>query len=125
MEELDLFSSTAYNDQKGHLQGLKFFVTSQKDDKIASLCNHFSSDVVCYLYKVAEEDVSTDILRYLDAELPLLDKSDYTKLAQQAEGLFIYAATAVKYMTPQNGLTREEQLILMRSLLGDSHSSKP
>jgi len=111
--------------QKGHLQGLKFFVTSREDDKVASLCDQFSSDVVCRLHKVAEEDVSADILRYLDAELPLLDKSEHAELAQQAGGLFIYAATAVRYMTPQDGLTREEQLTLMGSLVGDSHGLKP
>ena len=105
--------------QKGHLQGLKFFVTSHKDDKIASLCEHFSSDVVCHLHKVAE-DVSADILRYLDAELPLLDKGECAELGQQAGGLFIYAATGVRYMTSQAGLTREEQLNLMGGLLSDS-----
>ena len=106
--------------EKGHLQGLKFFVTSREDDKVASLCDYFSSDVVCRLHKVAEEDVGADILRYLDAELPLLDKGERAELARRAGGLFIYAATAVRYMTPQVGLTREEQLNLMGSLLGGS-----
>ena len=89
------------------------------------LCDQFSSDVVCCLHEVAEEDVSADILRYLDAELPFLAKGECRELAQQAEGLFIYAATAVRYMTPHDGLTREEQLTLMKSLLGDSHAPKP
>ena len=106
--------------EKGHLKGLKVFVTSREDDKVALLCDHFPSDVVCRLHKVAEEDVSADILRYLDAELPLLDKGERAELAQRAGGLFIYAATAVRYMTPQAGLTREEQLSLMGSLLSDS-----
>ena len=106
--------------QKGHLQGLKFFVTSREDDKVALLCNHFSSDVVCRLHKVAEEDVGADVLRYLDAELPLLDKGERAELARRARGLFIYAATAVRYMTPQAGLTRKEQLKLMGSLLCES-----
>ena len=106
--------------EKGHLQGLKFFVTSRENDEVASLCNRFSSDVVCRLHKVAEEDVSADILRYLDAELPLLDKGERAELGRRAGGLFIYAATAVRYMTPQPKLTREEQLNLMRGLLSDS-----
>ena len=106
--------------QEGHLQGLKFFVTSREDDKVASLCDNFSSDVVCRLHKVAEEDVGADILRYLDVELPLLHEGERAELAQRAGGLFIYAATAVRYMTPQAGLTREEQLNLMGSLLSDS-----
>ena len=111
--------------QKGNLQGLKFLVTSREDDNVASLCEGFSSDVVCRLHKVAEEDVSADILRYLDAELPRLDKGERVELAQQAGGLFIYAATAVRYMSPQARMTRGEQLKLMRSLLGDSGSPKP
>ena len=106
--------------EKGYLQGLKFFVTSREDDKVASLCDRFSSDVVCRLHKVAEEDVGADILRYLDAELPLLDKGERAELARRAGGLFIYAATAVRYMTPQAGLTREEQLKLMRIMLCNS-----
>ena len=57
---------------------------------------------------MAEEDVSADILRYLDAELPRLDKGEHAELARQAGGLFIYAATAVRYMTPQDGLTRAQ-----------------
>ena len=105
--------------EKDHLQGLKFFVTSREDDKVASLCDRFSSDVVCRLHKVAEEDVAADILRYLDAELPLLDKGERAELARRAGGLFIYAATAVRYMTPQAGMIREEQLNLMGCLLSD------
>ena len=106
--------------QKGHLQGLKFFVTSREDDKVALFCDHFPSEVVCRLHKVAEEDVGADILRYLDAELPLLNKGDRAELARRAGSLFIYAATAVRYMTPQAGLTRVEQLKLMRILLSNS-----
>ena len=105
--------------EQGHLQGLKFFVTSREDDKVASLCDQFSSDVVCRLHKIAVEDVCADILRYLDAELPLLEKGERSELARRAGGQFIYAATAVRYMTPQAGLTRVEQLKLMRILLSN------
>jgi len=56
---------TTIKKPKGHLQGLKFFVTSREDDKVASLCDSFSTDVVFRLHKVAEEDVGVDILRYL------------------------------------------------------------
>jgi len=110
--------------QKGNLQGLKFLVTSREDDNVASLCQGFSSDVVCRLHKVAEEDIHADILRYLDAELPLLDEPECADLARRAGGLFIYAATAVRYMTPQDGLTKEEQVDLMGSLLSNSIGSE-
>ena len=117
---LAFFNALLTTIEKGYLQGLKFFVTSREDEEVASLCNRFSSDVVCRLHKVAEEDVGADILRFLDAELPLLDKGERAELGRRAGGLFIYAATAVRYMTPQPKLTREEQLNLMRGLLSDS-----
>ena len=56
--------------------GLKSFLTSREDDKVGSFCDRFSSDVVCCLHKVAEKDIGADIMRYLDAELPLLDKGE-------------------------------------------------
>ena len=117
---LAFFQSLLTTIQNGHLQGLKFFVTSRENEKVSSLCDQFSADVVCRLHKVAEEDVTADILRYLDAELPLLHEGECAELARRAGGLFIYAATAVRYMTPQAGLTREEQVNLMGSLLKDS-----
>jgi NACHT domain len=116
---LAFFQALLSTFKKGHLQGLKFFVTSREDDKVASLCNQFSSDVVCRLHKVAEKDVGADILRYLDAELPLLNEGERVELARRAGGLFIYAATAVRYMTPQVGLIREEQVNLMGRLLSN------
>jgi hypothetical protein len=105
--------------QKGNLQGLKFFVTSREDDRVSFFCNNFPSDVVRHLHKVTGEDISADILRYLDAELPLLNKDERAELAQRAGGLFIYAATAVRYMTPRTRMTRNEQLNLMDNLLSD------
>ena len=53
------------------------------------------------------------------SELPLLEKGERAELARRAGGQFIYAATAVRYMTPQAGLTRVEQLKLMRILLSN------
>jgi len=108
--------------QKGNLQGLKFLVTSREDREVASLCECFSSEVVCRLHHVAEQNVSEDILRYLDAELPLLEQRECLELARRAGGLFIYAATAVRYIKRQAGLSKGEQLNLMGSLLGDSGS---
>jgi len=113
------------NIEKGHLHGLKFFVTSRENREIAALSERFSSDALCRLHEVAAEDVSADIVKYLHAELPaLLDEPQLVELAHQAGGLFIYASTAVKYVTPQFGLTKEEQLNLMGGLLGDSSGSK-
>ncbi|KIM38564.1 hypothetical protein M413DRAFT_420330, partial [Hebeloma cylindrosporum] len=111
--------------QSGHLQGLKFFVTSRPDPELASLCQSFSSDAVCCLYDVAADEVDADIAKYLHAALPALrDEPEITKLVHHAGGLFIYASTAVRYMSPHPDLTKDEQCSLMGKLLGSSSNPK-
>ncbi|KAG6878163.1 hypothetical protein C0993_011236 [Termitomyces sp. T159_Od127] len=100
------------------LFGLKFLVTSRPDSKILDLCKSFSSDAVCHLYDVAADEVDTDILIYLKSELPKLRESpELTTLMQQANGLFIYASTAVKFIRPKSILTKAEQQNLMMNLI--------
>ncbi|KAG6848781.1 hypothetical protein H0H87_003462, partial [Tephrocybe sp. NHM501043] len=56
----------------GELHGLKFLVTSRPDPGLADLCKSFSTDAVCRLFDVAEEEIKGDITKYLQAELPML-----------------------------------------------------
>ena len=59
-------------------------------------------------------------MTYLKAELPALkDHEQLMKLADKADGLFIYAATAVGYITPHSNMTKDEQLQLIGELLDD------
>ena len=84
---------------KGCLRGLKFLVTSRPDPELASLCQSFSSDAVCRLHDVAADEVDADIAKYLHVALPeLRDGPELGKLVFQAQGLFIYASTAVRYV---------------------------
>jgi hypothetical protein len=102
---------------KGHLRGLKFLVTSRPDPELAELCSSFKSDAICHLYKVPTDTVKSDIVTYLRAKLPALqDEGQLDELAQKADGLFIYAATAVRYINPRHRMSRTEQLRLLRRL---------
>jgi hypothetical protein len=101
---------------KGHLQGLKFLITSRPDPELTALCSSFSSNAVCHLYEVPTDTIQADITKYLTVQLPKLDLSDVTKLVQKADGLFIYAATIVRYLTPRLKITKNEQLQLLAKL---------
>jgi hypothetical protein len=102
----------------GQLQGLKFLVTSRPHPELASLCKTFSSDAVCRLYDVPKDTVGADIVVYLKDKLPKVrDEPQLTHLGQKADGLFIYAATVVRYITPRPRMAKDEQLHLMDVLL--------
>ena len=102
----------------GQLKGLKFLITSRPHPELASLCKTFSSDAVCRLYDVPKDTVGADIVVYLKAKLPNLQAEPrLTHLAHMADGLFVYAATVVRYITPRHEMTKDEQLDLMHMLL--------
>jgi hypothetical protein len=102
----------------GQLQRLKFLITSRPDPDLASLCKTFSSDAVCRLYDVPTDTVEADIVAFLKDKLPKLqDEARLTHLAQKADGLFIYAATVVRYITPRPKMAKDEQLDLMCEFL--------
>ena len=106
---------------RGQLQGLKFLITSRPHPELASLCASFSSDAVCRLHEVPTDTVNADIVTYLQDKLPnLRDEPRLTDLAQKADGLFIYAATVVRYITPRRTMTMREQLHLMGKLFGST-----
>ena len=108
----------------GQLQGLKFLITSRPHPELASLCASFSSDAVCRLYEVPTDAVEADIVTHLKYKLPnLRDDPRLTDLAKKADGLFIYAATVVKYITPRHKMTKREQIDLMSKLFGSTSST--
>jgi hypothetical protein len=85
----------------GQLMGIKFLVTSRLDPKIDTLCKSFPPDAVCRLHEVDTSDVENDIEKYLREALPeLKDDPELGLLSQRAGGLFIYATTAVRFISP-------------------------
>ena len=106
------------------LRGFKFFVTSRSDPKVAALCESFTSEAVCRLQDVPIEEAGSDIETYLKTKLPALAGSpEFTELGQRAGGLFIYAATAVKYLTPRDSITVGEQAEMLNDFLSKSYET--
>ena len=107
------------------LRGLKFLVTSRSDPKVAALCESFASEAVCRLQDVPIEEAKSDIETYLKTQLPELAGSpEFAELGQRAGGLFIYAATAVKYLTPLNSITVGEQTEMLNDFLSKSYEPR-
>ena len=107
---------------KFELRGLKFLVTSRPDPKIAELCESIASEAVCRLQDVPIEEAKSDIETYLKAQLPKLSGNmEIIELGQRAKGLFIYAATVVKYLTPHRSITVKEQTEMLNDFLSKSY----
>ncbi|KAG6887586.1 hypothetical protein C0992_011643 [Termitomyces sp. T32_za158] len=102
----------------GYLSGFKFLVTSRPDPEIVYLCKQFTSNAICRLHHVPQENVQEDIHKYLNASLSKLkNDSKLVDLARKADGLFIYASTAVKYISNPKGCTLMEQQRKLKKLL--------
>ncbi|KAJ2922047.1 hypothetical protein H1R20_g15048, partial [Candolleomyces eurysporus] len=100
------------------LPGLKFFVTSRADPDLATRVESFRRKKIYRLQDVEKVEVEADITMYLEASLPhFKDRDEMGKLVAFAGGLFIGAATLVRYLTHH---TRKEQRSLLRKLFSDS-----
>jgi hypothetical protein len=85
----------------GQLTGIKFLVTSRPDPKIVNICKSFPPSAVCKLHEIDTTNVQCDIEKYLREALPeLKDEPELALLSQRAGGLFIYATTAVRFISP-------------------------
>ena len=83
------------------LTGIKFLVTSRPEPRIVNLCKTFPPNAVCKLHEVDTANVQNDILKYLREALPELKNGpELALLSQRAGGLFIYATTAVRFISP-------------------------
>ncbi|KIK53577.1 hypothetical protein GYMLUDRAFT_178760, partial [Collybiopsis luxurians FD-317 M1] len=84
------------------IHGLKILVTSRPDQNIANVCNEqLSSKTICHLHDVEKEVALQDITKFIYTKLEHLVpkwKAELDQLAEQCDGLFIYAATAIRYI---------------------------
>jgi len=107
----------------GLLAGIKFLVTSRPDPRIVNICESFPPNAVCKLHEVDTADVQNDIEKYLREALPeLKDEPELALLSQRAGGLFIYATTAVRFISPPHN---PPSISEMRSLLQDMLNPGP
>ena len=108
--------------KKYDLRGFKFLVTSRPHPKVAALCKSFTSESICRLQDVPIEEAKSDIVTYLQTQLPkLAGSTEFAELGQRAGGLFIYAATVVKYLTPADSITVGEQTEMLKDFLSKSY----
>ena len=96
---------------KHRLQGLKFFATSRPDPDLVTHLESFKDKQVYRLGQVPIEEAQADITTYLNANLGYsIGRSEMEKIATQAAGLFIYAATVVKYVEGYASAEHDERL---------------
>ena len=110
----------------GQLVGIKFLVTSRTDPKIVKICRSFPPNAVCKLHEVDTADVQKDIQKYLQEALPELnDEPELALLAERAGGFFIYATTAVRFISPPrcNPAVSEMRSLLQAMVNPDALSS--
>ena len=104
--------------ESGKLAGIKFLVTSRPEPTLVDLCKSFPEEAVCKLHEVDTANVQKDIEKYLYEALPdLKDNPNLAVLAQQAGGLFIYASTAVRFISPYPPLSTREKSDQLQSML--------
>ncbi|KAI0026396.1 hypothetical protein K488DRAFT_92661, partial [Vararia minispora EC-137] len=89
------------------VQGLKILVTSRPHPDIVDATNSLPRDTIFHLEDIKDKDGTEDIRTFLAARLPKLhssSSSDHSegleKLVNLAGGLFIFAATAARLISP-------------------------
>jgi hypothetical protein len=70
-------------------------------------------------------DAVGDVYTFLQAKLPaLVDTAELRQLSRRSAGLFVYAATAVRYITPRR-MAKTEQLRSLNRLLAPDWPAEP
>ena len=106
---------------KHYLRGLKFFATSRPDPELVKHIRSFEDKQLYRLEEVPSKEAQKDIAKYLNASLPyFIGSPEMDRLVSQADGLFIYAATVVKYLADQEEVEQKKLLdqLLATSTLG-------
>ncbi|KAH8795927.1 WD40-repeat-containing domain protein [Flagelloscypha sp. PMI_526] len=93
---------------EGQLEGIKFIVTSRPVLRLLAKVREMHLDAPqISLHEIPKEEVDGDIGLYLEAKLELT-QSQINDLVARADGLFIYASTLVKYLSPSHRLAPSE-----------------
>ena len=97
---------------KAELRGIKFFATSRSDPALVSGVTAFKQRKHLYrLQDVDKAEASQDIETYINAALPHLKGHDEIgQLVGLSDGLFIYAATIVRYLADHQPSTQKALL---------------
>jgi hypothetical protein len=104
------------------LKGLKFFATSRPNPDLVTRVGSFANKQLYRLEEVPFGEAQADIRTYLNTCLPQVGREVIEKLVAAAAGLFIYAATVVKYLGKH---IPQEQKKLLKKLVSFSNSTTP
>ncbi|TFK95195.1 WD40-repeat-containing domain protein, partial [Pterulicium gracile] len=91
--------------QDTRLQGIKFLLTSRPQPKIVAECRPIDHRAIYSTEQISPDDATDDIRRYLRVELPQLHEKyphSVESIVKHCAGLFIIAATVVRYLDPPN-----------------------
>ncbi|KAJ7723044.1 hypothetical protein B0H16DRAFT_1895922 [Mycena metata] len=91
-------------------RGLKFFVTSRPHPDIKKECSSIDQQAVYQMEEITTEKAFEDVGRFVRAQLPDLHPNWQKAIVTNSSGLFIYAATIVRYLcTHSPPLSRKQQ----------------
>ncbi|KAH8822239.1 WD40-repeat-containing domain protein [Flagelloscypha sp. PMI_526] len=92
----------------GQLHGIRFIVSSRPVPRLLTKIRNMQSDAPqISLHEVPKEEVNGDIELYLESKINLAGPR-LKDLVARADGLFIYASTLVKYLSPSYFLAPAE-----------------
>lgn len=104
---------------------IKFFVTSRPESKVHdTMSRNEGSRAVLHLHEIEKSIVQADIKLYLREELKFMSPSDcqISRLVEHAGSLFIYAATAVRYIREDEAAVDPDERL--STVLGANSDSK-
>jgi hypothetical protein len=105
------------------LRGLKFFVTSRPHPRIKEECSSIDGKAVYHMEEIAPKEAVEDVRCFIHDELIDLPRERREDIVTNSSGLFIYAATVVRYLCPPNfplsGRQQQKRLdMLLKSGVG-------
>ena len=104
----------------GHLQGLKFLVTSRPHPQIVKVVEGGrSQDAIFRLEEVSTHEMEEDIGKFLRKELGDLNNNQIQDIVTRSNGLFIFAATVVRSINGPGDRSRRERQKAFEHLLRD------
>ena len=103
----------------GCLRGLKFLVTSRPHPQIVKAIEHGTQDAIFRLEEVDTHEMEEDIRKFLRKELGNLDDNQIQEIVKRSNGLFIFAATVVRYINGPFDRSHREKQKALEHLLRD------
>lgn len=94
---------------QGKMTGIKFLMTSRSDARIAARCEGLP---YCRLQEIPTDEVESDIRMYLDEEFKGCDGGLLDRVAHEAGGLFIYAATIVRIIGREGTVANQNSMLI-------------